>query len=117
FHAGAAEAHQSEHNSVLLFSAFTGQAPETSYGGGGSRGSEGRAFGPLQGPPTPRQAMTKAMAAFAATGWTPMAGSASGEQWCSLDPDGRNAYLPGDATATIRVTCSWRAYRATSSTA
>ena len=61
--------------------------------------------------------MTKAMAAFAATGWTPLAGSASGDQSCSLDPDGRNAYLPGDATATVRVTCSWRAYRATSSTA
>ena len=109
--AGAPEARRAQHNTDLLFRAFTGQVPDSVSGGTGASGREARAFEPLQGHPTPRDEMPKAIAAFAATGYTPMLDTAAGESWCSLDTYPPIAYLPGAAPLTVRVTCTWRAWR------
>jgi hypothetical protein len=110
-HAGDAEARKSQHNAVVLFSALTGQVPNSSNGAGGSNGPEARAIGPLQGHPTPREEMAKAIAAFTATGYTPMIDTTPGKLWCSLDTYPPSAYPPGAAPPTVRVTCNWNAQR------
>jgi hypothetical protein len=117
FHASDAAAGKAQHNTDLLFRAFTGQVPDSVSGGSGATGPEARAIKPLQGHPTPRDEMPKAIAAFTATGYTPMLETAPGESWCSLDTDPPIAYLPGTAPLTVRVTCTWRAQRTPNSRA
>jgi len=109
--AGAPEARRAQHNTDLLFRAFTGQVPDSVGGGTGSAGREARASEPLQGHPTPRDEMPKAIAAFAATGYTPMLDTAAGQSWCSFGTYLPVAYLPGAAPLTVSVTCTWDAFR------
>lgn len=112
---GGSEESKSQHNADVLFSAFTGQAANSS--GGISNGAGTHKFAPLQGQPTPRAEMARAIAAFTATGYTPMTDATSGQSWCSLDSYPPSAYLPGAAPPTVGVTCTWSAERSPHSTA
>lgn len=99
--------HVAQRDAGRVYRQFTGHDPLGVRRDGTYIGDQlptGVAYGPLAVPTTIRAQMLKARAALAAAGYRPLDLSSLPRLWCTVDSWA--FWRPGDAPATVRVTCS-----------
>ncbi len=99
--------HVAQRDAGRVYRQFTGDDPQGVRRDGTYIGDQlptGVAYGPLAVPTTIREQMLKARSALTAAGYRPLDLSSRPRLWCTVDSWA--FWRPGDAPATVRVTCS-----------